>query len=190
MMRFVAGLGNPGDRYRMTWHNAGFWVADILAAEQGVSFTNAGLFEVAGLPSGFDVIKPCDFMNRSGAAVRVYLEHVGCDPSSVLVVCDDANLPLGTLRLRGSGSHGGHKGLRSIIEKLGTDAFPRLRLGIGSPPGGVGLREYVLTRVPAALQAEASRMANRAAECVMCYADRGLEAAQNIYNRRETEEEG
>jgi PTH1 family peptidyl-tRNA hydrolase len=185
--KLVACLGNPGLRYRMTWHNAGFWVADVLASEAGVSFTDAGLFEAAGLPGGPELIKPRTWMNGSGTAVREFLGIRGWVCGDLLVVCDDVNLPLGTLRLRAEGSHGGHNGLRDVIEKLGSEEFARLRLGVGPPPEREDLADYVLGKVPGRLELEASLMAHRAADCVLACAREGLEAAQSSYNRKPPE---
>ena len=182
-LRFLAALGNPGARYGMTWHNAGYWVADILARSYEIRFSNAGIFMVASLPTGIDIIKPTEFMNRSGEAVRIYMDHLDCGPEGILVVCDDVNLPLGSLRLRASGSHGGHNGLRDVISALGTESFPRLRLGVGPAPDQQDLREYVLEKVPDDLQDRASRMAHRAVDCIEVYAAAGLEEAQNRFNR-------
>jgi PTH1 family peptidyl-tRNA hydrolase len=185
--KLAACLGNPGLRYRMTRHNAGFWVADVLASEAGVSFTNAGLFEAVLLPGGPELLKPRTWMNESGTAVREFLGIRGLECGDLLVVCDDVNLPLGTLRLRGEGSHGGHNGLRDIIEKLGTEDFARLRLGVGPAPGHVDLADYVLEKVPDRLELEASLMAHRAADCVLECCREGLEVAQSVYNRKPPE---
>lgn len=182
--RLIACLGNPGDKYRMTWHNAGFWVADILALETGVHFINAGLFNAAVLPDGQDIIKPAVYMNRSGKAVAAFLDSKGYNADELLVICDDINLEFGRLRLRNSGSHGGHNGLRSIIDSLDTEQFARLRLGIGSPSTGEDLADYVLDRVPQKLEEEASVMAHKAADCVTLYLSEGLTAAQERYNRK------
>jgi PTH1 family peptidyl-tRNA hydrolase len=179
----VACLGNPGERYRLTWHNAGFWVADILSREAGVDFRDAGLFLVATLPDGTDIIKPTVYMNRSGRSVDAFLGARGIPPDQLLVVCDDFNIDLGRLRLRGNGSSGGHNGLQDIIQNLGTEDFPRLRMGIGPPPGGADLAEFVLDRVPARQETDASLMAHRAADCVMHYIHHGLQSAQEIFNR-------
>jgi peptidyl-tRNA hydrolase, PTH1 family len=179
----IACLGNPGERYSMTWHNAGFWVGDILSLEAGVVFSNAGLFSVASLSDTVDVIKPTVYMNRSGRAVSTFLESVGLEPASLLVVCDDVNLPLGRLRLRGSGSSGGHNGLKDIIRCLESEDFSRLRMGVGPPPSNRDLADYVLEKVPDKLEEEASLMANRAADCVRHYIDSGLSSAQELYNR-------
>ncbi|MBD3277881.1 MAG: aminoacyl-tRNA hydrolase [Candidatus Aegiribacteria sp.] len=180
----VACLGNPGRRYSMTWHNAGFWVADILSREAGVSFLNAGLFQVAELNSGPTLMKPTVFMNGSGKAVKSFLDCKDIAPEQLLVVCDDVNLDLGTLRLRGSGSHGGHNGLRNIIDCLGTESFPRLRMGVGPPPGGIDLADFVLSEIPHKVEEDASVMACRAADCVTLFYEEGLSSAQQVYNRR------
>ena len=182
--RLVACLGNPGDKYRMTWHNAGFWVADILALEAGVHFINAGLFNASVIPDGPDLIKPTVYMNRSGRAVAAFLDNRGYNADELLVICDDINLELGRLRLRDSGSHGGHNGLRSIIDSLGTEQFSRLRLGIGAPSTGDDLADYVLDTVPVKLEEEASVMAHNAADCVTLYLREGLTSAQERYNRK------
>lgn len=179
----VACLGNPGDRYSMTWHNAGFWVADILSREAGVSFEDAGLFQVACLPGGQFLIKPTVYMNRSGRTVDAFLGARGLGAESLLVVCDDFNLDLGRLRLKAEGSSGGHNGLQDIIDRLGTQDFPRLRMGIGPPPRNRDMAEFVLDRVPSRLEDEASVMAHRAADCVRLYAEKGISPAQEIYNR-------
>lgn len=168
----------------MTWHNAGFWVADILALEAGVHFINAGLFNAAVIPEGPDLIKPNVYMNRSGKAVAAFLDTKGYNADELLVICDDTNLELGRLRLRSSGSHGGHNGLRSIIDTLGTDQFARLRLGIGSPSAGDDLVDYVLDGVPQKLEEEASLMAHKAADCVTLFLSEGLTKAQERYNRK------
>ena len=183
-IRVVACLGNPGKKYFLTWHNAGFWVADVLAREAGVAFSDAGMFLVTELPCGTSVIKPTTFMNRSGSSVRAFLDGTGHDPSSILVVCDDVNLDLGRLRLRSRGSDGGHNGLDDIISKLGTEEFTRLRVGIGPAPEGTDLAEFVLDRIPARLEEEASLAAHRAADCVMLAVNSGIQSAQEIYNRR------
>ena len=184
----VACLGNPGARYNMTWHNAGFWVADILSGEAGVPFIDAGLFSVASIDSELELIKPMAFMNRSGSAVAAFLQAVDLDSDNLLVVCDDVNLPLGQLRLRRKGSSGGHNGLQDIIERLGTDAFSRLRMGIGPPPPSMELADFVLERIRLEQEEEASLMAHRAADCIVHYVRHGLSSAQEIYNRSDSQD--
>lgn len=180
----VLCLGNPGLKYTFTWHNAGFWAGDVLAREAGVSFKNAGLFHAAVLPGGIHLAKPVTYMNESGRAAGALLDSRGLEPSEMLVVCDDANLPLGSLRLRPEGSAGGQKGLASIIEVLGTESFPRLRLGTGPVPEGIPLRNFVLSKVPKRLEEEASLMAHRAADCVILALRSGIQEAQSVYNTR------
>ncbi len=186
-IRLVLCLGNPGPRYSLTWHNAGFWTADVLAAEAGVSFRNAGLFHAAVLPGGIHLAKPVTFMNESGRAAGALLSSRGLEPREMLVVCDDANLPLGTLRLRHEGSAGGQKGLSSIIQVVGSGDFPRLRLGVGPVPPNVPLRDFVLGRVPGHLEEEASLMAHRAADCVLHAVRHGVADAQSVFNSRSQE---
>ncbi len=144
----IVCLGNPGPKYSLTWHNAGFWVADILAREAGVSFKRAGAFEIAYLPGGIHLVKPTTYMNESGRAVGAILTARQQDPVNMLLICDDVNLPLGTLRLRKTGSAGGQNGLKDTIEVLKTQDFPRLRIGIGPKPERMDLAKYVLKKVP------------------------------------------
>lgn len=175
-------LGNPGVKYSLTWHNAGFWVADILARESGVSFKRAGAFDIAYLPGGTNLVKPSTYMNESGRAAAAILTARQYDPENMLVVCDDVNLPVGTLRLRASGSAGGQNGLKDIIEVLGTQEFPRLRLGIGPKPDRIDLAKFVLSKVPKQMQDLASSTAYRAADCALEAVRNGIESAQSIYN--------
>ncbi len=159
-------------------------MADILAREAGVQFTNAGLFIATVLPDGTDLIKPADYMNRSGKAIAAFLDIKDYNADELLVVCDDVNLDLGHLRLRAGGSHGGHNGLRNIIECLGTENFARLRIGIGPAPDGSDLADFVLDRVPEKLEEEASRVAHIAADCVGLFLQEGIIAAQEKHNRK------
>src|SRR5512141_2396314 len=139
-MRLVVGLGNPGERYRRTRHNAGFLVVDELAARHAAAHSREECFSlvadtaIAGEP--VLLVKPLTFMNRSGVAVEQLLADHSASPADLVVVVDDVALELGSLRVRERGSHGGHNGLRSLMEVLGTDEFVRLRVGIrnGDPP--------------------------------------------------------
>lgn len=178
----VLCLGNPGPKYALTWHNAGFWVADILARESGVAFKRAGAFEITFLSGGINLVKPSTYMNESGRAAGAILTARQLDPENMLVVCDDVNLPVGTIRLRSSGSAGGQNGLGNIIEVLGTQDFPRLRIGVGPKPQGMDLAKHVLSRVPKPQQELASISAHRAANCVLEAVKNGIKAAQSIYN--------
>ncbi len=178
----IACLGNPGPKYALTWHNAGFWVADILAREAGVSFKRAGAFDVAYMPGGLHLIKPSTYMNESGRAIAAILTARQKDPENMLLICDDVNLSLGTLRLRNNGSAGGQNGLKDTIEVLKTQEFPRLRIGIGPKPERMDLAKYVLKKVPKQQQELASVMAHRAADCALEVVKNGVAAAQSIYN--------
>ncbi|RKZ05045.1 aminoacyl-tRNA hydrolase [Candidatus Fermentibacteria bacterium] len=175
-------LGNPGLKYALTWHNAGFWVADILAREAGVSFKRAGAFEIAYLPGGVHLVKPSVYMNESGRSAGAILTAKQVPPENMLVVCDDVNIPLGSLRLRKNGSSGGQNGLKNVIDVLKTQEFPRLRIGIGPKPEKMDLAKFVLKKVPKANQELASVVAHRAADCVLETVNNGVEAAQAIYN--------
>ncbi len=137
-LQLVVGLGNPGDRYEGTRHNIGFMALDRQVAREGVTFRSQprlhGLLAEVGQGSRrLRLLKPQTFMNDSGRSIRAALDWFNLQPEQCLVLVDDMDLPLGRLRLRASGSAGGHNGLRSTISHLGTQAFPRLRIGIGAP---------------------------------------------------------
>ena len=137
-LRLIAGLGNPGDKYAGTRHNVGFMALERYAASAGVSFKSQARLQglLADVGSGdqrLRLLMPQTFMNDSGRSIRAALDWFGFEPSQLLVVVDDMDLPLGKLRLRGSGSAGGHNGLRSTISHLGSQDFARLRIGIGAP---------------------------------------------------------
>jgi PTH1 family peptidyl-tRNA hydrolase len=139
-LQLLVGLGNPGPRYQATRHNVGFAVLEALAAAAGQSFRSQSKLhgQLAEVGQGADrlrLLMPQTFMNDSGRAVRATLDWFGLRADQLLVIVDDMDLPLGRLRLRASGSAGGHNGLRSIIQHLGTQEFARLRIGIGAPAG-------------------------------------------------------
>jgi len=148
-VRLVVGLGNPGREHLFDRHNLGFMVVDLLAHELGFTLHTrrdlaVGRANVDGAAVAF--LKPLTFMNLSGLAVQQYTRTKSIEPRDVLVVADDFNLKLGTLRLRVRGSSGGHKGLESIAHWLKTEEFPRLRVGIGPVPAGEDARDFVLRR--------------------------------------------
>src|SRR6478672_12775830 len=148
-MKVIVGLGNPGAKYAGTRHNIGFEVVDYLAAAPGCTpFREKYEAFVAELKEGDEtilLIKPLTFMNLSGRAVRAVLDFYKLPLEQVLIVCDDFNLPLGKLRIRGKGSHGGQNGLRNIQEQLGTDGYTRLRIGVGQPGPGDAV-DHVLSK--------------------------------------------
>ncbi len=147
-MHAFIGLGNPGVRYAGTRHNAGFDVIDTWLRRLDLELApvsdrfHGTVATIAGQPVA--LVKPMTFMNRSGYAVREAVLHYGLGVDRIVVVCDDVNLPFGTLRLRATGSHGGQRGLESIIDTLGTDAFARQRIGIDVPRDADTLIDYVL----------------------------------------------
>ena len=151
-MKIIIGLGNPGLKYAGTRHNVGFDVVDYLAAGKGTSaFREKFEAFVAELKEGDEAVlllKPLTFMNLSGRALRAALDFYKLPVEQVLVVCDDFNLPLGKLRVRAKGSHGGQNGLRNIQDQLGTDAYARLRIGVGQPGAGEAV-DFVLSKFTA-----------------------------------------
>lgn len=149
MVRLIAGLGNPGTKYRHTPHNVGFEVVDILASRHEGTFRRSRRFRadvatVAVADHKITLLQPATYMNLSGEAVVSYARYHAIEPGEMLVVCDDINLPLGRMRLRRQGSAGGHKGLTSIIQMLGSNEFPRLRIGIDTGEPIEDLTDYVL----------------------------------------------
>jgi PTH1 family peptidyl-tRNA hydrolase len=189
-LKVIAGLGNPGEAYRASRHNAGSLVVARLAAEHGIRL-GAGRGDFMGGVGSIGgaralLVVPLTYMNRSGDALADALAGCGGAPEDLLVVCDDVDLPLGQLRFRRSGGDGGHKGLRSIIERLSSDAFARLRLGVGRPPSDVETSDYVLDRFLPEEEEPAREMTARAVDAVVLMLREGLEAAMNEYNRRPT----
>lgn len=193
-MRLVVGLGNPGDRYRRTRHNLGFMVADALAARSGVSrwLEEADAWTAEARVGGEAalLVKPATFMNRSGVAVERLLAGRGGGPGDVVAVLDDVALELGTLRVRERGSHGGHNGLRSLIEVLGSDEFARVRVGIrkGEPEGD--LAEYVLSEFPEEDVLVVQEMVGLAGDAVECLLREGAGEAMNRFNGARREQPG
>ncbi len=148
----VCGLGNPGAEYALTRHNAGFMALDYISQREKLSVNRAkfNALTADALFAGKRVLfmKPQTFMNASGAAVREAAEFYKIPPEKIVVISDDVHLPAGEMRIRRSGSDGGQKGLRDIIYQLNSDAFPRVRLGVGSPPPGGEMVNWVLGRIP------------------------------------------
>jgi peptidyl-tRNA hydrolase, PTH1 family len=189
-LRIVVGLGNPGREYGRTRHNLGFDAVEEFSRRMGFApEREACRSRIArGGISGEAVwvARPQTFMNRSGDAVACLLRLWGGEPKDLLVVCDDAAIDLGTLRVRPSGSDGGHRGLRSVIEAVGTRDFPRLRIGIRTSSVARGdLAEQVLAPFPPGELEAAAEQTTRAAECIHVILERGIQAAMNAYNRRQ-----
>ena len=182
----VAGLGNPGREYRETRHNIGFMVIDQLCKSFGVSLSRVqskALVAVAVL-DGRKVIlaKPQTFMNLSGQSIVGLMRFYKVPPEQLIVAHDDIDLPVGTLRLRPGGGSAGQKGVQSTIQQLGTQNFPRLRLGVGRPPGQMNPSAYVLRRFSNDEMEIVDLMLDRAAAAVRIFICQGLDAAMNQYN--------
>ncbi len=186
-IRIVFGTGNPGFRYRGTRHNVGFMVLDELSRAQGIRFRRKEHF-LAGegrLPGGTRIVlvKPKTYVNRSGIAFVAARKMYTCPSEQVLVVCDDISLPLGAARLRASGGSGGHHGLESICGAAGTEAFPRLRIGIG-PVGGDDVVRFVLSRFARREREDVNRAIANGAEAARVWAAEGIEQAMQRFNKK------
>lgn len=182
-LKAIIGLGNPGKQYEDTRHNVGFMLLDRIAAAADVPFSSAPKFQahLAKLPDGTLLVKPQTFMNLSGRSVRQILSFHKWPPSETIVIYDDTSLPLGRLRFREKGSAGGHNGIKSLIEHLVTDEFPRLKIGIGaSEPGnmtGHVLGKFALAERPLVENTLASAM-----DAVQLARSQGFATAANRYN--------
>jgi PTH1 family peptidyl-tRNA hydrolase len=183
-IRMVAGLGNPGREYENTRHNAGFLVLDQLAAGERITlaFSNAWQALWGRGADGCLYLKPMTFMNASGRAVAAMGQFYKIEPAQTLIIYDEMALPLGQLRLRHEGSAGGHNGMQSVIDHLGTTAVPRLRVGIGSADGG-SMVDHVLGRFKASERDAVQAAVERGAAAVDHARRVGFEAAMNLFNR-------
>ena len=182
----IIGLGNPGRQYEDTRHNIGFMLADQLAAATGSSFQSSPKWQchLAKLPdTGCLLVKPQTFMNLSGRCVRQIAAFHKWTPAQILVIYDDAALPLGSLRFREKGSAGGHNGIKSLIEHLGSDAFPRLKIGIGSSQPG-NMVGHVLGKFSAEERPLVENTLATALEAVQLARSKGIATAANHYHTR------
>ncbi|MDO5581997.1 MAG: aminoacyl-tRNA hydrolase [Planctomycetia bacterium] len=182
----VAGLGNPGNKYKGTRHNIGFMVLSELA-ERGCSDKPQKKFHadiLLGKVANKNVLFLCPttYMNLSGTAVAEAARFFKLDPEQILVVCDDADLPVGKLRIRAHGGSGGQKGLKDIIQKLGTENFPRIRVGIGRPPEKVDMADYVLSTFAKSEKTEIEWAIKSAADAVEHWLLQGIDSAMNRFN--------
>ncbi len=190
----IVGLGNPGEKYDQTRHNVGFTAVDVLARRWQLALAAERKFkgefgQGLGGPSGQRVrlLKPSTYMNLSGQSIRAVVDWYNLPVSSVLVLSDDLDLPLGKIRLRLCGSAGGHNGLRSAIAHLGTQDFPRLRIGIGQP-ASPGQQRDTITHVLGRLSAQEAKVLEAVlgvvVEAVECSLNQGVEKAMSLYNGR------
>jgi len=187
-MKLIVGLGNPGKEYRETRHNVGFKVADEIAKRHGLTLAMAP----SQVPDAFIakkfgadpllIAKPLTFMNNSGDAVAALARYYDIATGDLLVVVDEVALPFGRLRARARGSAGGHNGLKSVIARLGTTEFPRLRLGVGRGDARRDLADHVLSKFEADEQSALGEFITRAADAAEMFAADGIEKVMNTYN--------
>ena len=188
-MHIVTGLGNPGLEYRNTRHNAGFQALDILADELHIRITRHGMSGIYGdgIRNGERVIllKPQTYMNLSGDCVQKVLRFYKMPPENLIVIYDDIDLPVGSLRIRGNGSAGTHNGMRSVVNAVGTDRFPRIRIGVGRSQQEHGdLKDYVLGKPGSEESALLETAFRNAAEAAVMILDGKLDAAQAQFNKK------
>ena len=183
----VVFLGNPGTKYEMTRHNAGFMAGDAMAKAQGAAINRSrfkaltGTCDIGG--ETVMLMKPQTFMNLSGEAVAQAVSFYKLAPDHVIVVSDEIAQPIGKLRIRTKGSAGGHNGLKNIIALLGTDQFPRIRIGVGAAPHpDYDMADWVLSSFKGKDAEDILAAAARAAEAVECYITKGADRAMNLYN--------
>ncbi len=185
----VVGLGNPGARYERTRHNVGFMAAREFLSRHG----RGGEREEGGalvaparwVGESLVVVRPQSFMNLSGGPVRALASRYGVEPGGVVLIYDDSDLPLGTLRVRPGGRAAGHRGVLSVIEALGTEQVPRVRMGIGRPARpGAGLAEHVLDEFEEEEMEAVNRMIGRSVDALQVLLKQGVKAAMNLYNQR------
>jgi PTH1 family peptidyl-tRNA hydrolase len=191
--RFLfVGLGNPGRQYKGNRHNVGFMLADRLAKELGVTFTRmesrALVTKTNYLGERLILAKPQTYMNISGQAVASLVRFYKIPLKHLLIAYDDVDLPLGTIRLRPMGGSGGQKGMKSTIERLGTQEFPRIRLGIDRPPGSMEATAYVLQDFSKDEFEIVHHTIDRALDAVLVFITEGLEAAMNKYNLKNSDQ--
>lgn len=190
-MYIIAGLGNPGRKYEHTRHNSGFAALDILADRCRIDVSSGRFHALCGTGriGGESVLlmKPQTFMNLSGEAVREAVNFYKADPEQELIVLyDDISLPQGHIRVRPGGSAGGHNGMKSIIQQVGTDRFKRVRIGIGQEPDGYDLADWVLGRFPLGEQADMIDAFDRAARAAAALVTEPADKVMNRYNTART----
>lgn len=182
----IVGLGNPGARYEKTRHNVGYHCVERLALQHGLTFskTEHKALTASGTILGQKVIlaKPLTFMNLSGDSVVPLARFYKIPVENIIVACDDLDIPLGTIRIRKTGSSGGQNGMKHIIERIGTQAVQRIRMGIGRPPGRMNPADYVLSNFKGDDEIIGVELADRAAKACEVWLKEGIDAAMNKFN--------
>lgn len=185
-MKLIAGLGNIGNKYTFTRHNAGFMVLDSIALNSGLIFKENSrlkclMTKFSNNGEDYLLIKPTTFMNLSGEAVRAVMDYYKINVSDILIIFDDISLDIGKIRFRPNGSDGGHNGIKSVIQHVGTKDIARLKIGIGPQPN-VPSEVYVLQNFTNEELETLKSSINTAKEGIACYFTNGMQAAQNKYN--------
>lgn len=184
--RILCGLGNPGDKYLRSRHNIGFMCMDYISQKLNIKITRARFSALCGecviAGEGVLLLKPQTYMNESGIAVREAADFYKIAPENITVISDDISLPPGRMRIRRKGSAGGQKGLKSIIYHLGSEEFPRIRLGVGSPPEGFDLADWVLGDIPKSDQEAVFRCIENVLPAAELIVKGDFETAMSTYN--------
>lgn len=185
-MYLIAGLGNPGERYARTRHNAGFDTIDTLADELGVRYwkTEGGSLTAKAVYRDTDIVlaKPQGFMNTSGGPIKKLMKDYGIEADHLIVIHDELDIDPAKIRVKFGGGHAGHNGLRSICDKLGTRDWFRVRIGIGRPPGRMPVSDYVLSKPPKDLQDDYDQAHQTGADAALSIVAEGLEKTQQKFN--------
>lgn len=191
-MKLIAGLGNPGKNYRLTRHNAGFLALEKIAQKYNIELNTKYKKSIIGKGkiSGYDALlmKPLTYMNLSGIVIKSALAKWSIIPEDLIVIYDDIDIPLGTIRIRAQGSAGGHKGVQSIIYSLNNEKFVRIRIGIDSPPPTMSAEEYVLNNFTSEELNKLESVINKIPAVVETTIKFSVEKAMNEFNRRESSE--
>lgn len=192
MNYIIAGLGNPGEKYDATRHNAGFWAIDRLSRELGIEMGKRDFRAIIGKGQvdGKSVMlcKPQTYMNLSGESLVEMVYYYRMDPSHLIVLYDDVDLDPGRIRVRQKGGAGTHNGMRSIVQRLGTEDFPRVRVGIGQPPRHMDLADYVLGEPGREEKLAIKHAVDLATQAVICIMREGVDAAMQHFNGLEFDE--
>jgi peptidyl-tRNA hydrolase, PTH1 family len=191
-IKLIVGLGNPGANYKNTKHNAGFWIVEAIAEELGISFNqrkfNSQWVQSKYCENNFILAKPLTYMNLSGNAVRSFVDYFKINLTDILIIFDDVNLNLGTIRIRKSGSAGGHNGLDSIIKCLGTSDIARLRFGVNAANPGIDLAKYVLSGFTNKDDVQkAKETVDEAKNAALIWLERDTNFAMNKFNTKRRE---